>query len=236
VEALGQPLEQRLRFDRAAAFRRQNGSRIADACRRGDAVDADADDAGEPHVGKARALDQEACAFRAGADEIVRPFETRHRGADVFRRARQRNARHEAELRRRLLRTRVDHQRAGVEVASGRRPDPTAPAPPGALLFGDDPKTPGIAGEGAAAGLIVSRVDRAEADDPPAGPHAVGFRRRAQNSVCAAAIAASVSSEGANTNAMISRAATPSTPRATRSGRSNALAGSSKYMSFTMRR
>ena len=213
----------------------QNGRRIADALRRAHAIDADADDAGEALLGKRRALDQKAGAFRAAGDEIVRPFEARRpRRASSAARASATPATKPSCARHRL-RTRVDQQSAGVEIAPRRSPGPTAPAPPGALLIGDDPETSGIAGERAPARLLVGRVRSRRG-----GRRATRERRSApaasQNRVCAAAIAALVSGEGANTNTMISSAAIASTPRATTPGRSNALAGSSKYISLTMRR
>jgi len=76
---------------------------------------------------------------RAVADEIVRPFKARLRRAGVFGRARERDARDEAELRRERLRARIDQQRAGVEIAPGRDPGPAAAAAAGGLLPGDDP-------------------------------------------------------------------------------------------------
>ena len=181
------------------------------------------------------AFDEKPGAFDASRDEVVRPFEASFR-ADIFGRAGDRDACNEAELRRDRRRTRFHQQCAGVEIALGRDPGSSPPASPGALFAGDDPQTPRIAGESATARLIAGRIDRVEMDDAPGRRRAERRLARAQNRDCAAAIAALVSGDGANTKIMISSAETASTLRATTPGRSNALAGSSKYISLTMRR
>ena len=76
----------------------------------------------------------------------------------------------------------------------------------------------------------------AESNDAPASMRAVQPGGGGQKSDCAAAIAALVIGEGANTNRMIMSAESASTMRATGVGRSNAGAGSSKYISLTILR
>ena len=149
--------------------------------------------------------------------------------------ARERHSGDETELRRERGRAWMNQQGAGVKAAPGRDPPSSTPAPPGALLLGDDPQAAGIAGERPPPRLLVGRVRSSEPDDAPGG-QALQPSGRAQNSDFAAAIAASVSGEGANMNRTISSAATPSTIRATGPVRSNGLAGSSKYISLTMRK
>jgi len=121
-----------------------------------------------------------------------------------------------------------------MEIARARDPGAAAPAAPRALTVGYDPKAARIAGKRAAARFVVGRVDRVQTDDAPGLPRSRGFG--VQKSDCAAAMAASVSPDGANTKTMMRAVATASTLRATTSGRSKGFAGSSKYMSLTMRR
>ena len=187
-------------------------------------------------VGKRRALEQHAGAFRAADDEVVRPFETRPPRAEVPGRADQGHAGDEAQLRRAGLRARIDQQRARMEIAPGRHPVAAPAAAAGALLARDDPQPAGIAGDGAAARLGVGGVDRVQTVDPPTERRGPPRGGNAQNSVCAAAMAALVKSEGARTKAMMRTAASASTLRATTPGWSNATAGSSKYISLTIRR
>ena len=194
-------------------------------------------DAGEAVPRERHAFDEDPGAFDAVSE--MRSFGHLRRASAApmsFGRAGERDAGDEAELRRDRRRTRIDQQCAGVEIALGRDPGSSAPASPGGLFAGDDPQTPRIAGKSATARLIAGRIDRVEMDDAPGRRRAERRLARAQNRDCAAAIAALVSGDGANTKMMISSAETASTLRATTPGRSNALAGSSKYISLTMRR
>ncbi len=125
---------------------------------------------------------------------------------------------------------------AGVQVASRRDPGSAAAASARDLFFSDDPHAVGVAGQRAATRLLVGRIDGAQSNDAPALMRAVQRGDGGQKSDCAAAIAALVIGDGANTNRMIASAETASTMRATAPGRSNAGAGSSKYMSFTILR
>ena len=158
------------------------------------------------------------------------------RRAEVSCGARQGHAGDEAKLRRDRWRTGIDHEGAGVKVALGRDPGPAAAASARGLLVGDDPQSVAVAGQRAAARLLVSRIDGAESNDAPASMSAVQPGGGGQKSDCAAAIAALVIGDGANTNRMIMSAESASTMRATGPGRSNAGAGSSKYISLTILR
>ena len=236
VKPREKPRKKRGGLDRAAVVAPERGGRIADPLRRVAAIDPDPDDAGKPTIGKRRALEQQAGAFGAADDEIVRPFETRPPRAEVPGRPDEGHAGDEAQLRRAGLRARIDQQRARMEIAPRRHPAAASAAAAGALLACDDPQPAGIARDGAAARLGIGRVDRVETVDPPSERRGSPRGGNAQNSVCAAAMAALVKSEGARTKAMMRTAAKASTLRATTPGRSNATAGSSKYISLTIRR
>ncbi len=197
------------------------------------AIHADPRHTGGPATDKANAFDEKAGAFRASTHQIIRPFETRVGRAEIPRGARQRDARNKTELRCDCWRTGIDHQDAGVKVALWRDPGPPTPASSGGLLVGDDPQASRVARMSAAARLLVGGIDRAKSNDAPALLRALQ-RGGGQKSDCAAAIAALVIGEGANTNRMIISAETASTMRETAPGRSNAAAGSSKYISLTI--
>lgn len=200
------------------------------------AIDADPDHIGRAPAPKADALDEDAGAFSASRHQIVRPFEADVGRSKVLRSARQRDAGDEAEMRRDRRQTGIDHEGAGVKVALGRDPGPSAAASPGGLFFRDNPQAIGVAGEREAARFLVGRIDRAVSNDAPASKRSIQIEGGGQKSDCAAAIAALVIGEGKNTNRMIMSAESASTMLATGSGRSNAVAGSSKYMSFTILR
>ena len=123
-----------------------------------------------------------------------------------------------------------------MKIALKRDPGAAAPAAPGGLLVRNDPHAARIACQRAAARLLVGRVDGVELNDAPRGERVVQALSGGQKSDCAAAIAASVIGDGRNTNRMMASAETASTMRVTGSARSNALAGSSKYISFTILR
>ena len=200
------------------------------------AIHADPDHAGGPPAPKANPFDEDPGAFRAVRHQIIRPFEADFGRAEILRGARQGHAGDEAELRRDRGRTGIDHEGAGVQVALRRDPGPATAASARGLFVGDDPQAVGVAGQRAAARLLVGRIDGAESNDAPASMRAVQPGSGGQKSDCAAAIAALVIGEGANTNRMIMSAESASTMRATGPGRSNAGAGSSKYISLTILR
>ena len=236
VEPLDETLEQFATIHRLSPCLRQTGGCVAKALRRMRAIDADPDHVGGPPASKANAFDEDAGAFRASRHQIVRPFEADVGRAEVVCGPRQRHAGDEAELRRGRRRTGIDHEGAGVKIALRRDPNTAATASPRGLLVGDDPQPAGLAGERPAARFLVGRIDRAVSNDAPASKRRVQTGGGDQKSDCAAAIAALVIGEGRNTNRMITSAESASTIRATGPGWSNAAAGSSKYMSFTIRR
>src|ERR1700677_4358594 len=121
-----------------------------------------------------------------------------------------------------------------MQVAPRRNPGPASAPSACGLFVRDDPQPVGVANQRAAARLLVGRIDGAETNDAPASVRAVQPGGGGQKSDCAAAIAAFVIGDGANTNRMIASAETASTMRATGPERSNAGAGSSKYMSLTI--
>ena len=123
-----------------------------------------------------------------------------------------------------------------MQVALRRDPGPATAASACRLFVGNDPKAVGGTGERAAARLLVGRIDGAESNDAPASMRAVQPQGDGQKSDCAAAIAALVIGEGRNTNRIIMSAESASTMRTTGLGRSNAGAGSSKYINLTIRR
>ena len=112
------------------------------------------------------------------------------------------------------------------------------PPPARRLRLSDDPKTPRIARQRAPPRLLAGAVERIVALNPPTikGEAPDVGRDRVQNRLLAAAAAAAVRLAGANVPRMTSKAATPSTNRGAVKPLSNAGAGSSKYMSLTMRR
>ena len=236
VKSFHKTLEQFVTTDRSTRFLRETRGCIAKALRRVRAIDANPDSIGGPPAPKANALNEDAGGFRASRDEIVRPFEANVNRAKVSCGARKRHSGDEAQLRSDRWRTGVDHKGASVQVAERRDPNAAATAPPRGLLVGCDPKAAGIAGERPAARLFVGRIDRAKLNDAPASTPSVQADGDGQKSDCAAAIAALVIGEGANANRRIMSAETASTMRATGLGRSNAGAGSSKYISFTILR
>ncbi len=200
------------------------------------AVHTDPYDASRPPASETKAFNENPSAFRAVRHEIVRPFEADIGHAEIRDRARQRHSCDKAELRRDSTRTGIDHEGAGVQVAPRRHPDATSTASARRLLFGDDPQAIGVAGQRAATRLFVGRIDGAKTNDAPVSMRAVQPGSGGQKSDCAAAIAAFVIGDGANTNRMIASAETASTIRATALGRSNAATGSSKYISLTILR
>ena len=200
------------------------------------AIHADPYDAGGPPASKAKAFNEDPGAFRAVRHQIVRPFEADFGHAKIFDGARQRHSGDKAELRRDRARAGIDHEGAGVQVSPRRDPGAAPTASSRRLFFGDDPQAIGVAGQRAAARLLVGRIDGAQSNDAPVSMRAVQPGGGGQKSDCAAAIAALVIGEGANTNRMIASAETASTMRATALGRSNAGAGSSKYISLTILR
>src|ERR1700735_1522843 len=158
--------------------------------------------------------------------QSVRPFEANIGRAKVPRSPRQRHTRDKAELRRDRRRTGIDHEGAGVQVASRRDPGAAAATPAGSLLVCDNPHAAGVAGQRAATRLFVGRIDGAQSNDAPVMMRAVRSGDGVQKSDCAAAMAALVSGEGANTNRMIMSAESASTMRATGGGWSKAGGGS----------
>ena len=201
-----------------------------------DTIHANPNHASGPAAPKAQAFDEDPGAFRTARHQIVRPFEADFGPAEIPRGARQGHAGNEAELRRDRRRTGIDHQGARVQIAPRRDPSAATTASARGLFVCDNPQGAGVAGQRAPARLLVSRIDGAESNEAPVVMRAVQPRGGGQKSDCAAAIAASVSGEGANTNRRIMSAESASTMRATGVGRSNAGAGSSKYISLTILR
>ena len=200
------------------------------------AIHADPYDTSRPPASEAEAFNEDPSAFRTVRHEIVRPFEADVGHAKICDRARQRHSGDEAELRRDRTRAGIDYEGAGVQISLRRDPGAAPTASPRRLLVGYDPQAIRVAGQHPAAGLLIGRIDGAETNDAPLSRRAVQPGGGGQKSDCAAAIAALVIGEGANTNRMIASAESASTMRATEVGGSNAGAGSSKYMSLTMLR
>ena len=201
------------------------------------AIDADPYDTCRPPASKTKAFNENPGAFRSTRHQIVWPFEADIGHAEICDRARQRHSGDEAELRRNRTRAGIDHQGAGVEVSLRRDPGAAPTASARRLLVGYDPQAIGVAGQRAAARLLVGRIRRRRNRTiRQRSMRAVQPGGGGQKSDCAAAIAALVIGEGANTNRMIASAETASTMRATGLGRSNAGAGSSKYISLTILR
>ena len=236
AEALDDTRNQLARVHSLSPSPRETRGCIPDALWRMRAIHADPDHAGGPPPPEANAFDEDPRAFRASTHEIVRPFEANVSRSKIPRGARQGHARDEAELRRDRRGTGIDHEAAGVQVTARREPDPATAAPAGGLLVRDNPHAAGVAGQRAATRLFVGRIDGAQSNDAPVMMRAVRSGDGVQKSDCAAAMAALVSGEGANTNRMIMSAESASTMRATGVGRSNAGAGSSKYISLTILR
>ena len=200
------------------------------------AIHANPYNTSRPPAAETKAFNKNPGAFRSTRHQIVWPFEADIGHAKICDRARQRHSGDEAELRRNRTRAGIDHQGAGVQVAPRRDPGAATAASARGLFVRDDPQSVGVAGQRAAARLLVGRIDGAETNDAPASMRAVQPGGGGQKSDCAAAIAAFVIGDGANTNRMIASAETARTMRATGLGRSNAGAGSSKYMSLTILR
>ena len=201
METRRQPDEQRIGRDRLRERVAERGGGIVEALGRADAVDADADDAGEPAVGRRHALGEQAGDLGPAPHQVVRPFQAEADAAEVFDRLGERDAGDEADLRRERRRTGIDDERAGVEIARRRAPEAALAAAPVGLLLGDDPQPARVAGERRAARFVVGRADAREPGDPPAGEQRLGVDLKidcVQNSDFAAAIAASVSGAGAN--------------------------------------
>ena len=117
VEPLGQAFEHLARSDRLSARADEARGRVAKPFRRMCAVDAYPHRIANAPAGEPDPFDQDAGAFGAVQQEIVRPFEANAGCAGVVCRARQRDARDEAELRRERRGTRIDQERGGVKVA-----------------------------------------------------------------------------------------------------------------------
>src|SRR5580698_1602624 len=198
------------------------------------AIHTHPDNVGGATAPKGKSFDENPSAFRVVRHQIVRPFDADFARAKIFRGVCQGHASNETELRPNLTRAGIDHEAAGVQVASRRDPSSAAAAPAGGLFVRDNPHAVGDAGQGAATRLFVGGIDGAQSNDAPVSMRAVQPRSGGQKSDCAAAIAALVIGDGANTNRMIASAETASTMRATGPERSNAGAGSSKYMSLTI--
>ena len=200
------------------------------------AIHADPDDTSRPIASKTETFNKNPGAFRATRHQIVGPFEADVGRAEIPCGAHEGYTGDEAELRRERVRAGVDHQGAGVQVAPRRDPGPATAASARGLFVRDDPQPVGVASQRAATRLLVGRIDDAKTNDAPISMRAVQPGDGGQKSDCAAAIAALVIGDGANTKRMIASAETASTMRATAPGRSNAGAGSSKYKSFTILR
>ena len=200
------------------------------------AIHADPYDTSRSSASKTETFNKNPGAFRATRHQIIRPFEADIGCAEIPCSAHEGYTGDEAELRRERTRAGIDHQGAGVQVAPRRDPGPATAASARGLFVRDDPQPVGVARQRAATRLLVGRIDHAESNDAPGGMRVVQPQGRGQKSDCAAAIAALVIGEGANTNRMIASAETASTMRATGLGRSNAGAGSSKYISLTILR
>jgi hypothetical protein len=183
---------------------------------------------------EANSFNENPSAFRAVRHQIVRPLEAHLGRAQIPRGARQGHARDKAELRRERRGTGIYHENAGVQVARWRDPGSPPAASAGGLFICDNPHAAGVASRRATTRLLVGRIDGPQSNDAPALMRAVRSGDGVQKSDCAAAIAALVSGEGAKTNRMIMSAESASTMRATGVGRSNAGAGSSKYISLTI--
>ena len=116
-------------------------------------------------AGSAKPSTSSPAHFAPSSHKIVRPFEPRGAGANVRRRrGRARRLRRIPSCGRFRLRTWIDQQSAGVEIAARRDPGSPAPTAAGVLLAGDDPEAAGVARERAAARLLVGGVDRVEAE------------------------------------------------------------------------
>ena len=236
VKPPGETFEQSARADRPTACGGETRGWVTKPLRRMRAIDADPDRIGGAPAGETNPFDQYAAAFDAVQHQIVRPFEAGVGRAGVPCRADQRHAGDKAELGRERGRTRIDHERGGVKVAHWRDPGATAAAPAGCLFAGDDPQAVRFSSKRAAARFLVRRIDHSDSNNAPSSDRIVQPQGGGQKSDCAAAIAALVIGEGKNTNRMIMSADSASTMRATGPGRSNALAGSSKYISLTILR
>ena len=199
------------------------------------AIHANSHDTGRATASKTNAFNEDPGAFRAIRHQVVRPFETNVGRAEIPCGAHQRHAGDEAELRCDRTPAGIQDKGAGVKVAPRRDPGAATAASARGLFVRNDPQPVGVAGRCAAAPLLVGRVDSVQTNDAPASMRAAQ-PEGGQKSDCAAAIAASVIGDGANTNRMIVSAETASTMRATGLGRSNAGAGSSKYISLTILR
>ena len=200
------------------------------------AIHANPHNTGRPTASKTNAFNEDPGAFRAIRHQVVRPFETNFGRAEIPCGAHQGHAGDEPELRRGRTRAWIQDEGAGVQVAPRRDPAPATAPSARSLFLSDDPQPVGVTGQRAAARLLVGRIDGAESNDAPASMRAVQPGGGGQKSDCAAAIAAFVIGDGANTNRRIASAETASTMRATGLGRSNAGAGSSKYISLTILR
>ena len=236
VEPVNEALEQLARANRPSACAGKTRGCVIDLPRRVGAIDANPNRIARAAAGEANPFNQDAGAFGAVQHQVIRPFEADFGRAGVPCRARQRHAGDEAQLRRERGGARIDQQGGGVKVALRRYPAAAAAASPGCLLASDNPHAIRLAGKRSAARLLVGRIDRAKPSDAPRRMRVVKPQGRGQKSDCAAAIAALVSGEGKNMNKRIIRAETASTMRATGDWRSNAGAGSSKYISLTILR
>ncbi len=202
--------------DRAAAVGAcSDRGRIPDAFRRVGAVHADPDDAGDAR-GREASRPRPAVR-RISRRPITRSFGHLSRASPAPRSSAardERDAGDEAELRRARLGARVDQERARVEIALGRHPAPARVARGRPLCSpATIHKRPGSPAKARrrASSLVKSTVSRRSTRQP--GRRGPPRGADAQNSVCAAAIAALVSSEGANTKTMTSSAASASTLR-----------------------
>ena len=117
VKPLDQALEQLARADRLPAHADEARGRVAKPLWRMGAIDADSDRIGGAPAQKANPFDQDAGAFGAVQQKIVRPFEADVDRAGVACRARQRHACNESELWREHRGTRIEQERGSVKVA-----------------------------------------------------------------------------------------------------------------------
>ena len=189
------------------------------------------------------ALGQDAGAFGAAAQQVVRPFQPqRGRLRDALRRRLgQRHAGQQAPLRRLAGRTFRPQQDGHVEVARWRGPGATSPAAPGGLLPGEDGKALGLTRFRTAQQEVGgARQGRMHLQTPTrrqgrrSGPCLAGCAHPSR--AAAAAWAAANIGAGQSAKSAVNRPVPAITIVRLAGARSRLPTGASKYITLTMRR
>src|SRR5579883_2294060 len=182
---------------------------------------------------------QDAGNLAAADQNVVRPFAAglREGWRELTQGIGDREPGDKTERRRLARRAFRPGQDRHIEIAGGRGPCATMTPAPGALLERPDDGSVFAAGQRQRLGLVVGAADARPGEKPVTRGQGRRRGRHFTNNDRAAVCAASITGPGSTKKNSVTNAVTTSTPfNSPASGASNAAAGSSKYMTLTMRK